>query len=81
MWDPIVSVPDHCLSFYFVYRYMINNYISVCPEFLICINYKRLRLCCLKQTSSSAECLCYESVPYEPRHEKTCFSHMRTTKV
>ena len=20
MWDPIVSVPDHCLSFYFGYK-------------------------------------------------------------
>ena len=25
MWDLIVSVPDHCLSFYFS-RYIANNY-------------------------------------------------------
>ena len=23
MWEPIVSVPDHCLSFYFTYSYII----------------------------------------------------------
>ena len=23
MWDLIVSVPDHCLSFYFLYQYFI----------------------------------------------------------
>ena len=23
MWDPIVSVPDHCLSFYFDYLVII----------------------------------------------------------
>ena len=25
MWDLIVSVPDHCLSFYFVHRSKINK--------------------------------------------------------
>ena len=24
MWDLIVSVPDHCLSFYFLYQYIAN---------------------------------------------------------
>ena len=26
MWDLIVSVPDHCLSFYFVKARFINSY-------------------------------------------------------
>ena len=26
MWDPIVSVPDHCLSFYFAARFVIGDY-------------------------------------------------------
>ena len=28
MWDLIVSVPDHCLSFYFVYyiKYLVSVY-------------------------------------------------------
>ena len=25
MWDLIVSVPDHCLSFYFILLKLINN--------------------------------------------------------
>ena len=25
MWDLIVSVPDHCLSFYFAYTYFIKD--------------------------------------------------------
>ena len=26
MWDLIVSVPDHCLSFYFIYNILGKNY-------------------------------------------------------
>ena len=28
MWDLIVSVPDHCLSFYFSLRNVLNNFCS-----------------------------------------------------
>ena len=29
MWDLIVSVPDHCLSFYFEYELTFNDYLKV----------------------------------------------------
>ena len=30
MWDLIVSVPDHCLSFYFQSSYLTKKCIHVC---------------------------------------------------
>ena len=32
MWDLILSVPDHCLSFYFLYICYIKNYIGTQGE-------------------------------------------------
>ena len=29
MWDLIVSVPDHCLSFYFLYLFLSNSLSSL----------------------------------------------------
>ena len=33
MWDLIVSVPDHCLSFYFV-RELLKNNVDFCSQML-----------------------------------------------
>ena len=44
MWDLIVSVPDHCLSFYYVYSNVPENmaetsvpYLSLSDHFLVCL--------------------------------------------
>ena len=36
MWDLIVSVPDHCLSFYFVANLMTNEKPNLGPQTRIC---------------------------------------------
>ena len=49
MWDLIVSVPDHCLSFYFTY-----NFRRVCKRFshiLILLNESFLIIKCLSETT------------------------------
>ena len=29
MWDPIVSVPDHCLSFYFATKLSVHSFYMI----------------------------------------------------
>ena len=41
MWDLIVSVPDHCLSFYF--EQIAKLEAKSCPNFIIC-SLMRLKL-------------------------------------
>ena len=36
IWDLIVSVPDHCISFYFAYRHMFDDKHSACPRKCSC---------------------------------------------
>ena len=38
MWDLIVSVPDHCLSFYFIYPSEENVYLMTVQMLVMGIN-------------------------------------------
>ena len=44
MWDLIVSVPDHCLSFYFEFEKMLAFYFKSAVVVDFCFD---LNICCL----------------------------------
>ena len=46
MWDLIVSVPDHCLSFYFIGRDATGNGLLICIK--IDKTISKLPLSCFK---------------------------------
>ena len=64
IWDLIVSVPDHCLSFYLGHWFMVTQRLTLKKDLYFWVHW----LCFVCQILN------------EPRHEKTCFYHMQTTK-
>ena len=95
MWDLIVSVPDHCLSFYYAFSQILYTWIGIGWERprqppWSCNNgrkywhfYKNViysRHSELPVTWFRAFISVFWDA-YEPRHEKTCLCHMRTTKA
>ena len=56
MWDLIVSVPDHCLSFYFSVRYRSQSWwVDLCSHFFFFCNlfYQ------IYTNTSTSHCLSY----------------------
>ena len=39
MWDLIVSVPDHCLSFYFSSRIITENFYNICSRIFFFLTF------------------------------------------
>ena len=63
MWDLIVSVPDHCLSFYFAFEVVVSGRVNNIVSFILTYSNISIRLCTISRgtvilkitTSTSAQ--------------------------